>query len=147
MRKRFLLPVLILATVYAISGCGGLSSRGKEVAVNAQSYMRIAEYADANLRTEEYSASQDRYMVFLSDVSDIDEISSDVTVAMQDYTYFWIEDNGVQFWNDETKTEGVLCAFDSAKALKELKSWYDGVQTEKLAENCYLVYQSRSWIG
>ena len=147
MRKRLSLPALILIMAYVISGCSTLSTRGKELADNAPSYMRIAEYADANLRTEEYSTSQDHYLVMLSDISDIDEISSDVAVAMQDYTYFWIEDYGIQFWNNETKTEGILCTFDSDKGLKELKSWYDGVQTEKLADDCYLVYPSRSWIG
>ena len=147
MKKSMFLTVLIVVTAYIISGCGRLSSRGGELAVNAQSYMRIAEYADANLRTDVYCTSQDHYLVLLSDISDIDEIASDVTVAMQDYTYFWIEDCYVQFWNDETKTEGILCAFDSAEALKELKSWYDGVQTEKLADGCYLVYPSRAWIG
>lgn len=147
MRKRLILPALILITAYVISGCSTLSTRGKELVDNAPSYMHIAEYADANLRTEEYSTSKDHYMVMLSDIADIDEISSDVKVAMQDYTYFWIENSYVQFWNDETKTEGILCTFDSDKGLKELKSWYDGVQIEKLADNCYLVYPPRGWIG
>ena len=35
----------------------------------------------------------------------------------------------------------------SGEALKNLKSWYKDVQTEKLADNCYLVRQARSWIG
>ena len=147
MRKLLILPALILITAYVISGCSTQSTRGKELVDNAPSYMHIAEYADANLRTEEYSTSKDHYMVMLSDIADIDEISSDVKVAMQDYTYFWIENSYVQFWNDETKTEGILCTFDSDKGLKELKSWYDGVQTEKLADNCYRVYPPRGWIG
>ena len=147
MRKRIVLPVIILLTAYVFSGCNTLSTRGKELADKASSYMRIAEYADANLRTDEYFTSQDHYLVMLSDISDIDEISSDVAVAMEDFTYFWIEDSYVQFWNDETKTEGILCTFDSDKGLKELKSWYDGVQPEKLADDCYLVYPSRAWIG
>lgn len=145
MRKLLILPALI--TAYVISGCSTQSTRGKELVDNAPSYMHIAEYADANLRTEEYSTSKDHYMVMLSDIADIDEISSDVKVAMQDYTYFWIENSYVQFWNDETKTEGILCTFDSDKGLIELKSWYDGVQTEKLADNCYLVSPPRGWIG
>lgn len=147
MRKTLFLPVLIITTAHVICGCSRHSARGDELAGNAQSYMHIAEYADANLRTEEYLTSQDHYMVFLEDISDIDEISSDVAVAMQDYTYFWIEDSCVQFWNDERKTEGILCAFDYDTALKELKSWYTDVQTEKLANNCYLVYPPRGWIG
>ena len=147
MRKRTVLPALIFITAFVISGCSTLSTRGKELSGNTQSYMHIAEYADANLKTEEYSTSQDHYLVMLSDIADTDEIASDVKIAMQDYTYFWIEDCYVQFWNDETKTEGILCTFDSDKGLKELKSWYDGVQTEKLADNCYLVYPLRGWIG
>ena len=90
MRKRLSLPALILLTAYVFSGCNTLSTRGKGLADKAPGYMRIAEYADANLRTEEYSTSQDHYLVMLSDISDIDEISSDVAVAMEDFTYFWI---------------------------------------------------------
>ena len=139
--------LLIMLTAFVISGCVKPSARGTELAVNAPSYMRIAEYANANLRKKEYSVSQDRYSVSLKDISDIDEIASDVAVAMKDYSYIWIEDCFVQFWNDETKTEGVLCAFNTTKALKELKSWYQDVRVEKIADNCYLVSPSRSWIG
>ena len=32
-------------------------------------------------------------------------------------------------------------------ALNELKSWYDGAETEKPEDNCYLVYPSRARIG
>ena len=147
MRKIVLLPFIIFLAALIISGCVSPSARGTELAANAQSYMRIAEYANANLRKKEYSVSNDRYVVSLKDIADIDEIASDVAVAMKDYEYFWIEDCFVQFWNDETKTEGVLCAFDPAKAIKELKSWYQDVRVEKIADCCYLVSPSQSWIG
>lgn len=147
MRKTVFLQVLILLTAIVISGCVKPSARGAELASNAQSYMRIAEYADANLRKKEYSVSHDRYSVSLKDISDIDEIASDVAVAMKDFSYFWIDESAVQFWNDETKTEGVLCAFNSTKAIKEVKSWYQDVRIEKIAEGCYLVTPSQAWIG
>ena len=147
MRKFVLLPLLILLTALVINGCVKPSARGTELAANAQSYMHIAEYADANLRKEEYSVSNDRYSVSLKDIADIDEIASDVAVAMKDYSYFWIDESSVTFWNDETKTEGMLCAFNTTKAIKEVKSWYQDVRIEKIAEGCYLVSPSRSWIG
>ena len=147
MRKITLLPLLILLAALVFSGCVKPSARGAELAANAQSYMRIAEYADANLRKKEYSVSNDRYSVSLKDIADIDEIASDVAVAMKDYSYFWIDESSVTFWNDETKTEGVLCAFNSTKAIKEVKSWYQDVRIEKIADYCYLVSPSRSWIG
>lgn len=147
MRKITLLPLLILLTALVISGCVKPSARGAELAANAQCYMRIAEYADANLRKKEYSVSNERYSVSLKDIADIDEIASDVAVALKDYSYFWIDESSVTFWNDETKTEGMLCAFNSTKAIKEVKSWYQNARIEKIADNCYLVSPSRSWIG
>lgn len=147
MRKIVLLPLLILLAALVISGCVKPSARGAELAANAQCYMRIAEYADANLRKKEYSVSNERYSVSLKDISDMDEIASDVAVALKDYSYFWIDESSVTFWNDETKTEGMLCAFNSTKAIKEVKSWYQDVRIEKIADNCYLVSPSRSWIG
>ena len=147
MRKITLLPLLILLAALVFSGCVKPSARGAELAANAQSYMRIAEYADANLRKKEYSVSNERYSVSLKDISDMDEIASDVAVALKDYSYFWIDESSVTFWNDETKTEGVLCAFNSTKAIKEVKSWYQDVRIEKIADYCYLVSPSRSWIG
>lgn len=146
MRKQKIV-ITLLVLVLLLCGCNNLSDRGKKLAGNALSYMHIAEYAKKNLKIGKYATEQDHYLVNLSDIADIDEISADVAVAKQDYTYFWIQDNSVQFWNDETKTEGILCAFDSGEALKDLKSWYKDVQTEKLADNCYLVRQARSWIG
>lgn len=140
MRRTALLLTVILTAVVLCS-CSEPSPRMKELMPNVSSYMHIAEYADENLRIPEYETSEDHYLIMLKDIEDIGEISADVRVAMEDYTYFWIEDTYVQFWNDETKTEGILCAFDAKPALKDLKSWYDGVQIEKLDENCYLVGQ------
>ena len=147
MRKTVFLPLLILVAAFIISSCVSPSARGAELAANAQSYMHIAEYADTNLRKKEYSVSNDRYSVSLKDIADIDEIASDVAVAMKDYSYFWIDESSVTFWNDETKTEGMLCAFNTTKAIKEVKSWYQDVRIEKIAEGCYLISPSRSWIG
>ena len=147
MRKTVFLPLLILLAAFVISGCVKPSARGAELAANTQCYMRIAEYADANLRKKDYSVSNDRYSVSLKEIADIDEIASDVAVVMKDYSYFWIDESSVTFWNDETKTEGVLCAFNTTKAIKEVKSWYQDVRIEKIAEGCYLISPSRSWIG
>lgn len=146
MKKTRVVISLALA-VLLLTGCNNLSSRGEELKENVMNYWNIAEYADANFRIDEYYVSSDRYAVVLSDISDIAAISSDVYVAMQDYSYFWIEDSGVLFWNDETKTEGILCPFDPDTAIKELKKWYEDVQIEKIHEGCYLITQSQAWIG
>jgi|GEM_PF-1940333 hypothetical protein len=142
----FLLAFITI--IYLASNHHELSARGKELVPNTQSYLNIAEYATAHLRTDEFSTSiPNRYTVSLKDISNINEIASDVAVAMQDYSYFWIEDYYIVFWNDETGTEAILCTLGSAEALKTFKSKFNDRQIEELGNDCYLVRPRRAWIG
>lgn len=146
MRKRF--AVLVIAVMlFVLSGCKSLSARGQQLLGNVSSYTHVAEYAKANLTKPEYMTSEGRYHVNVSVLYSVDEIKADASVVGKDFSYFWIEKDSVQFWNDETKTEGILYAFDVNEAVGKLSTTYKDMQVEKLKDNCYLVQQARAYIG
>ena len=110
-------------------------------------YTRVAEYARNNLAKPEYLTSEGHYMINTSELMNSAEIRDDASVIAKDYSYFWIEKDYVLFWNDETKTEGILYAFDANEAVGKLSTTYKDMQVEKLKDNCYLVQQARAYIG
>ncbi len=141
--RLFLISALCLSLLCA---CGRLSPRASELADNASSYMNIAVFADRDLRTDEYYIPQTgRYFVYLSDIEGIEEISPDVSVAMQDYSFIQIDEYCVWFFNDETRTEGILCILDSGRSRDLFRDLE--MDRERLAEDCYLLTQPRAWIG
>lgn len=146
MRKRF--TVLVIAfMLFTLSGCKSLSARGKQLLDNVPNYTRVAEYARNNLAKPEYLTSEGHYMINTSELMNSAEIRDDASVIAKDYSYFWIEKDYVLFWNDETKTEGILYAFDANEAVGKLSTTYKDMQVEKLKDNCYLVQQARVYIG
>ena len=51
----------------------------------------------------------------------------------------------VWFFNDETRTEGILCILDSGRSRDLFRDLE--MDRERLAEGCYLLTQPRAWIG
>ena len=146
MRKCF--TVLVVAfMLFTLCGCNSLSDRGRQLLENVPSYNRVAEYARNNLTKPEYLTSEGHYLVNTRELLSIDEIKADASVVAKDFSFFWIEKDSVQFWNDETKTEGVLYAFDTGNAIGNLRAAYKDLQIEKLKDNCFLLQQARAYIG
>ena len=146
MRKRF--TVLVIAfMLFTLSGCKSLSARGKQLLDNVPSYTRVAEYARNNLAKPEYLTSEGHYMINTGELMNSAEIRDDASVIAKDYSYFWIEKDYVLFWNDETKTEGILYAFDTGNAISSLRATYKDLDIEQLKDKCFLLKQARSYIG
>lgn len=54
-----------------------------------------------------------------------------------DLEYIWVSDDYVIFWNNEMKTYGILYSTSSKTIIKQLKSWYTGMEYHKIEKNWY----------
>lgn len=76
----------------------------------------------------------------LSDITD-EGLSQSISVAEETFTYIWIENNSVIFWNDEMKQLGLVYSDNAKSTMKDIEEWYDDLEKEKVNNNCYLIGQ------
>ncbi|MBR6536392.1 MAG: hypothetical protein IKT67_04260 [Lachnospiraceae bacterium] len=128
--------VIILVCVLCIMLCSCEYDRTKYYEGRISSYEAIAEYALQN-----YVASDgSRVSVELSDITE-KSLSKDILVAEERFTYIWIENSSVIFWNDEMKTLGLVYSDNAKSAIKDIEKWYSDLEKEKVNNNCYLIGQ------
>lgn len=65
-------------------------------------------------------------------------------IAEKEFSYLWIEDGNVVYWNDETKVFGLVYSSNPKNYIKSLEEWYKGMDSEKINENWYAVGQWKS---
>lgn len=59
------------------------------------------------------------------------------TIQQNGFTYVWVEEDHIIFWQDESKYYGVLFSEDTKTALRSVKEWYDELKSKKLDKNWY----------
>ena len=132
--KRILVIVLQCVLCMLLCSCGGDRTEYYEERIS--SYEEIAQCALQNYA----SADGSRVSVSLSDITD-DSLLQSILVAEEEFSYIWIENNSVIFWNDETKTLGFVCSDNAKSAIKDIEEWYSDLEKEKVNNNCYLIGQ------
>ena len=142
LKKKMLLfhAISIVGISLLLSGCGK-SSEAEKYSDNLTQYRNIADYANANCKVDKYKVEDiaNRYVVILSEIQNIDTISSEVLTAEQNFSYLWIEDGYLIFWNDETKTEGLLYSDNPKDSIKQIREWYQDLEYEKITDDFYLI--------
>lgn len=139
--------LLMSCCLLSVCGCDK-SAKAEYFSKNLADYEAVAEYVLNNCKADKYKVSyllndvlEERYVVNLSEIDDVTEIKSSVEIAQQDFSYVWIENSYVVFWNDETKTIGLLYSENPKKSIKAIKTWYTDIESEKLNDNCYIIGQ------
>ncbi len=94
-------------------------------------------YTNHGSKDEHLTLALDNYLTW-ADSSIEDAI---VKVSNMEISYIWVSDQYVIFWNDETKTYGILHSVSADSVIKQLKSWYDGMEYHKLEKNWYEIGQ------
>ncbi len=132
--KKLWIPALLLICCIIFCSCANNETPYYEQRLS--SYEEIAHYALENYATQDGS----RACVLLSDISD-KSLSDSILIAEEKFTYIWIENNSVIFWNNEMKTLGLIYSGDIRKATKDIKAWYNGLETERINSRCCLIGQ------
>ena len=135
--KRILVVVLQCLLCTMLCSCG--EDRTEYYEERISSYEIIAQYALQNYASSDGSV----VCVSLSDITE-DNLSQSVLIAEEKFTYIWIENNNIIFWNDETKTLGLVYSDDAKSAIKDIEVWYDDLKKEKVNNNWYLIGQLNS---
>lgn len=142
MKKIMGVLVLFIACSFVMCACGK-STETLELSDNIEAYETIAETALRDFQDEEHFHNTDLeiYIVNLSEFTVYPELSSSVDIVKGKFSYLWIENGNVVFWNDETKVLGLVYSSNPKEYIKELREWYEGMDSEKINEKCYTVGQ------
>lgn len=132
--KKVLVVVLQCILCMILCSCG--EDRTEYYRERLYAYEAIAQYVLDN-----YAATDGSVVTIeLGEITDAN-LAQSILVAEEKFTYAWIENNGVVFWNDETKTLGLLYSENAASTIKDIEEWYDDLEKEKISNNCYLIGQ------
>lgn len=131
--------IVVLHCVLCIMLCSCGNDRTEYYEERISSYEAIAQYALQNYADSDGS----RVSIELSDITE-NSLSKDILVAEEKFTYIWIEEDSVIFWNDEMKTLGFVYSDNAISAVKDIEEWYDDLEKEKVNNNCYLIGQLNS---
>lgn len=142
MKKIMGVLVLFIACLFVMCACGK-SRETLELSDNIEAYETIAETALRDFQDEEHfhNTDSERYIVHLSEFTVYTELSSSVDIVKGKFSYLWIENGNVVFWNDETKVLGLVYSSNPKEYIKELMEWYKDMDSEKINEKCYTVGQ------
>ncbi|MBR3918505.1 MAG: hypothetical protein IKJ59_07190 [Clostridia bacterium] len=102
---------------------------------NLNDYTAIVQYA-----LENYAKENERVVVLLSDIND-ENLVENITVAEEKFSYIWVENNNVIFWDNEMKTLGLLYSEKTNEALDDIEEWYNNIDKERIQKNWYLIGQ------
>ena len=136
---------IILFLVLSIVMCGcEKSKKTQEISENIEAYETIAEIALEDFQDEEHKCESDdgtRWVIMLSEFSEYDNLKDEIDIAEKEFSYLWIEDGNIVFWNDETKVLGLVYSSNPQSYIESLKEWYNGMDSERINENWYTVGQ------
>ena len=128
--------VVVLQCILCMLLCSCGEDRTDYYEERISSYEAVAQYA-----LQHYASSDgSRMCVLLSDITD-EGLSQSISVAEETFTYIWIENNSVIFWNDEMKQLGLVYSDNAKSTIKDIEEWYDDLEKEKVNNNCYLIGQ------
>lgn len=106
---------------------------------NLDSYILLSDYIR---NSNNISANDVRMVVNLYE--EIDTNDEDVkkawNIAGERYDFVWLSKNDLIFWNDETKTLGLLNTSNIKQSKKDL-DWYNDLEYEKINDEWYVIGQ------
>lgn len=94
-------------------------------------YMDNAYSGSATFDFEDGKISKDGFVISEEYVKEVK------TIQENGFTYVWVEEEHIIFWQDETRYYGVLFSEDPKTALRSVKEWYDELKSKKLDKNWY----------
>lgn len=128
--------------VFILTGCNVVkSSDFKEY---KQDFLIVSDtaksYFESHNTDEHLTLTFDEYLLW-ADVSVEKSISK---LSEMDFDYIWVSSDYVIFWKDEMKTYGILYSDSPNSAIIQLKSWYYGMEYNKIEKNWYEIGQLSS---
>ncbi len=59
------------------------------------------------------------------------------TILDNGFSFVWVEEDYMIFWEDETKYYGVLFSENAKSAIDSVEEWREGIKSKKLDKNWY----------
>ena len=155
MKKKFLMIILvcIVFLIIAFAILGGGEPRMKNFPELQRDYETIVNvvqeyYANSDIKEDSIviniTDGQGEYSVLKYEDNDIplsdDERASLTRICTNSYIkydYMWVSSDYVIFWDNEMKQYGVLYAKKPRSVMKDIRSWYEDLEYNRLDKNWY----------
>ena len=144
-----LAALLVCALIsLCLIGCGRKSTQTRYYAISVDAYSDVARFLLDNYETIAYQQGGGSYSIdgpdyILVDFTDYrgsaDYISKSYTDTMAQFAFAWLKTDSVVFWEDSTKTIGVMYALKPKEALSEWNKQIKNMDTEEINEHVYTI--------
>lgn len=140
--KRLLCVFMIAVLLLSFSACSGTKAKFENFADCKADFETVSNFLHSCYVDNHYSGSATFEFIDGDIWKDSLVVSEEYaeelkTLQQNGFTYAWVEEDNIIFWQDETKAYGVLFSENSKAALETVKEWYDGLKSKKLDENWY----------
>ncbi len=129
-----LISILVIFSLLFLCGCN------LEKPESFSDLKAVAEYA-ITYYTENKPADSSHLTLDLGNTQWQTVQIEELTKNIKKFSYIWVEESYTVFWNDETKTYGVLYAPSPFKAIKSLRSWYTSLKIKRIEKSWYEIGQ------
>ncbi len=140
--KRVLPIVIIVIMLISFSACASRKAKFENFADCKADFETVSNFLRSYYVDQDYSGSatfdfedgnisKDGFVISEKYAEELK------TLQQNGFTYAWVEEDNIIFWQDETKAYGVLFSENPKAALETVKEWYDGLKSKKLDENWY----------
>jgi len=140
--KRVLPIVIIVVMLISFSACASRKAKFENFADCKAVFETVSNFLRSYYVDQDYSGSatfdcgdgnikKDGFVIS-------EEYAEEVkTIQQNGFTYVWVEEDHIIFWQDESKYYGVLFSEEPKTALRSVKEWYDELKSKKLDKNWY----------
>ena len=140
--KRVLPIVIIVIMLISLPACSLTKARFKNFADCKADFETVSDFLCSYYVDQDYSGSATFEFIdgniWKDSLVVSEEYAEEIrTIQQNGFTYVWVEEDHIIFWQDETKAYGVLFSENPKAALETVKEWYDGLKSKKLDENWY----------
>lgn len=140
--KRVLPIVIIVVMLISFSACSLTKAKFENFADCKADFETVSDFLRSYYMDYDYSGSatfdfEDGYISKDGFVISEEYAEEVKTIQQNGFTYVWVEEEHIIFWQDESKYYGVLFSEDTKTALRSVKEWYDELKSKKLDKNWY----------
>lgn len=140
--KRILCVFMVAVLLLSFSACAGIKVKFENFADYKADFETVSNFLRSCYKENAYSGSatfdfEDGNILKDGVVFSEQFVKEIQTIQQNGFSYAWVEENYIIFWEDETRYYGVLFSENPKTALNSVKQWYDELKSKKLDKNWY----------
>lgn len=140
--KRLISILIIIILLISFSACSLTKAKFENFADCKADFETVSNFLRSYYMDQDYSGSATFEFIdgniWKDNLVVSEEYAEEIkTIQQNGFTYVWVEEEHIIFWQDETRYYGVLFSEEPKTALRSVKEWYDELKSKKLDKNWY----------